>query len=202
MTRDLAEVNEASSGVAEGISSSANRSIDSPGNALAQGNGEVKSGKPEKSKLVEGLLELGRNWAVAVAVTAFGAASYHGEGVVGIWQNRSLMLFVTIGFSLVWIAIAVLRFADVVQMPVKGLWRSALSLSVMAFLLFFGMGLVLQAASYADNAMFVRICSDYRMWPESAAHKDHRCQALYESRAQKERSYLGTQDDPKNAQSE
>lgn len=146
---------------------------------------------PQKSKFVEGVLELGRNWAVAVAIAAFGAASYHGEAVTGLWQYKKVMLYATMSFSLLWIAVAVSRFLDVVQVPVGGRRQAVKIIAVIALLFAAGLGLILQAASYADNSMLVGICSDYRSQPQSAAHKDPRCQRLYQARAEKERSYLG-----------
>ncbi|WP_312770272.1 hypothetical protein [Pseudoxanthomonas mexicana] len=156
-----------------------------------EGKDSAKPRGPQKSKFVEAVLELGRNWAVAVAIAAFGAASYHGEAVTGLWQYKSVMLYATMSFSLLWIAVAVYRFLDVVQVPVGGARQTIKIMAVLALLLVTGLGLVLQAASYADNSMLVGICSDYRSQPQSAAHKDPRCQKLYQARAEKERSYLG-----------
>ena len=146
-----------------------------------------------KNKFVEGLLELGRNWAVAVAVAAFGTASYHGEAVTGTWQNKDLVLGTAAGFSILWIAISILRFLDVVQAPTKGIRQTIKAWFAVTILVALGIGLVLQTASYADNAKIVRICSDYRSLPNSVAHNDELCQKLYKDRAVKERSYLGQQ---------
>ena len=101
------------------------------------------------------------------------------------------MLYATMSFSLLWIAVAVHRFLDVVQVPVGGARQTIKIMAVLALLLVTALGLVLQASSYADNSMLVGICSDYRSQPQSAAHKDPRCQKLYQARAEKERSYLG-----------
>jgi hypothetical protein len=146
---------------------------------------------PQKSKFIEAVLELGRNWAVAVAVAAFGAAAYHDEAVMGLWQYKNWMLFTTISFAVLWIAMAVYRFLDVVEISVGGMRQALSTMGVITLLVLAGIGLVLQAASYADNRMFVKICSEYREVPSSAAHTDSRCQKLYSARAAKERSYMG-----------
>lgn len=144
-----------------------------------------------KNKFVEGLLELGRNWAVAVAVAAFGTASYHGEAVTGTWQNKDLVLGTTAGFSILWIALSILRFLDVAEAPTKGVRQALKAWCAVIILVAFGAALVLQTASYADNAKIVRICNDYRSLPESAAYKDALCQKLYKDRTDKERTYMG-----------
>lgn len=156
--------------------------------------GSTKPCAPEvnrKNKFVEGLLELGRNWAVAVALAAFGAASYHREAVTGAWQNKDLVLGTTVGFAIIWIAISILRFLDVVQAPTSGFRQTIKAWFAVTILVALGVGLVLQTASYADNAKIVAICSDYRSLPNSAAHNDELCQKLYKDRADKERSYMG-----------
>lgn len=145
----------------------------------------------KKNKFVEGLLELGRNWAVAVALAALGIASYHGEAVFGAWQNKGLIFGTIVSFSILWIGISILRFLDVVEARTKGFLQSMKAFFAVTILVSAGIGLLVLTASYADNAKIVRICNDYRSLPSSAAYNDALCQKLYKARADKERIYLG-----------
>jgi len=142
-------------------------------------------------KFLEGVLELGRNWAVAVAVAAFGAAAYHSEAVTGPWQEKGWMLATTYIFALVWVCMAILRFLDVMDVKTKGIRQTMKALLIASVLVGIGLTLVIQTATYADNAMLVRLCKDYRDKPTSAVHSDARCQRLYKHQAERERIYLG-----------
>jgi hypothetical protein len=101
------------------------------------------------------------------------------------------MLTTTYGFALLWVGAAILRFLDVVDIKTTGVRQTLKALLAVSILVGIGLTLVIQTATYADNAMLVRLCSDYRDKPESAVHGDPRCQNLYKRRAEKERIYLG-----------
>lgn len=152
---------------------------------------ERKAREERQKKFVEALLELGRNWAVAVAVAAFGAGSFHAEAVTGLWQNKNWVLGITFSFALLWVGLAIARFLTIVQPSTRGVIPTLKGLLATLILVGFGLAIVSQAGSHADNAMLVRLCSDYRDRPASAMHQHPPCQSLYLQRAERERRYMG-----------
>ena len=147
--------------------------------------------EPAKSKVAEATLELGRNWAVAIAVAAFGVAAFHTEPAYEMWQNRDYPLLLCLTFAAGWIILAIARFLDVVGVRTKTWVQKSGLLAIVFLLVCVGIGLLLATASYADNANAVRICSEFADKPNSAAHKASACQRIYKLRAERHRRLMG-----------
>lgn len=136
----------------------------------------------ERSKLLEATLELGRNWALATTLAAFGAASHGTEAVMGIMLHKGSLLAVAVLLAFLWFYLSVRRAYEVAGFKAETRIHRLAFTMLGASLLAIGGGIVFAVASIADNNRVVRICGDYADKPDSAIYRDAACQRLYQDR--------------------
>jgi len=141
----------------------------------------------KKSQLLESTLELGRNWALAVAISSAGAAAFYTETVDGP-VNWEVRVFIgCIVASLAWTFFAVLRFDEGLTRTLQGkgkLHRFA-GWVVYGVLTLTGTLLVWQVAKFADNNAVVKICDSMASSPESKTYRADECVRLRAQRQAK-----------------
>lgn len=137
--------------------------------------------KPRKYML-EGLLELGRNWALAVAIASAGIAFFRTEtidGPVGWEENVFIACTIT---SIAFMFIAVLRFDEGLSQRLESRTSRILGLVLYAALTATGFGLVLLVSKVADNNAIVKICDSPVATPETRVYKADECVRLRSQR--------------------
>ncbi|WP_115513011.1 MULTISPECIES: hypothetical protein [Xanthomonas] len=150
--------------------------------AVAESAKPKEKSKKEKNQRLEGILELGRNWALAVAIAGAGIAASKAEIVdsSGEWQK---VVFLTCTFaSLIWIALAVLRFDDVLTLESMAPRSHWISFALILTLLPLGGVIVYGVARFSDNAAIVKICESVPDTVESKIHEYDECVRLKKKR--------------------
>lgn len=68
-----------------------------------------------REKLLDDLLSLGRNWALAIAIAGAGAAVHYNESVyeAGLW--RGLLPTLCFLVAIIWIVLSIIRFDLTIQ---------------------------------------------------------------------------------------
>lgn len=138
---------------------------------------------PKKSKRLEATLELGRNWALAVALAAFSASMFSLEGIHGIAVYKRWIAIAGVLLAVIWIALAIERAVQVSEWHVRTRKQKFLQFLATALLLVLGAGIVVAIASMSDNRRLVQICDEYSDRPETGVYNDPKCQRLYRERA-------------------
>ena len=144
-------------------------------------------GEATRSQLLESTLELGRNWALAVAISSAGTAAFYTETVDGPvnWEER--VFIGCILASLAWMYFAVLRFDEGLSRAVAGkgrlhrLGRWALFVGLTSA----GTLLVWQVGQFADNNAIVKICDSKANSPKSKIYKAAECVRLRTQRKER-----------------
>lgn len=141
----------------------------------------------KRSQLLESTLELGRNWALAVAISSAGTAAFYTETVDGPvnWEER--VFIGCILASLAWMFFAVLRFDEGLSRALqgKGRFHRLGGLALYALLTMVGTLLVLQVAKFADNNAIVKICDSKANSPDSRIYNADECVRLRAQRQAK-----------------
>lgn len=137
-----------------------------------------------RNKFLEAILELGRNWALAVAISSAGAAAFYTETVDGPVQWERHVFVACLLVSIVWIGLATLRFDEVLSSALRkrGKLHIALGLVVFSALCLGGILLVLQVGKFADNNAIVKLCESKMDQPESRIHRADECVRLRDQR--------------------
>ncbi|WP_267098732.1 hypothetical protein [Xanthomonas sacchari] len=139
---------------------------------------ELKS----RNYMLEGLLELGRNWALAVAIASAGITFFRTEtidGPIGWEKNIFIACIIT---SIAFMFIAVLRFDEGLSHRLKGRTSRILGLILYATLIATGFGLVLLVGEVADNNAIVKICDSPMATPDTRVYKADECVRLRSQR--------------------
>lgn len=140
-----------------------------------------------RNKMLEAILELGRNWALAVAIASAGTAAFYTETVDGPVQWERWVFLTCIFLSLIWMIFATLRFDEVASFKFrkKGKLHLALVAVLLIVVLSAGVGTVLVVGKFADNNQIVKTCDSKSHEPESRIYKASECVRLREQRQAK-----------------
>ncbi|MDR7192711.1 hypothetical protein [Luteimonas terrae] len=138
---------------------------------------------PQKSKVLEATLELGRNWALATALAAFSVSTISQEAIYGVTLFKDALLTCGVVVAVAWYWLAIERAGQVAEFKRDTRRRKGLLLLGGTLLFLLGGAIVLAVASMADNRRFVQICSDYADQPDSGVYRDPMCQRLYLQRS-------------------
>ncbi len=141
-----------------------------------------KEEKP-RNYFLEGLLELGRNWALAVAIAGASTAAYHTETVDGPLNWERYVFGVGLAVSIIWMFLAVFRFDEGLSRLLKGKSARVLGFLVEFLLITLGAALVILVGKFSDNKAIVNACDTYGISPTSKVYKADECTRL---RAQRE----------------
>lgn len=135
-----------------------------------------------RSKVLEAVLELGRNWALAVAIASAGAVAFYTETVDGPIEWEQWVSLACIFLSVIWMILATLRFYEIASFKLrKGVLRIA-SGALLFVLVITGIGIVVQVVKFADNNQIVKTCDSKLHEPESRIYKASECVRLREQR--------------------
>lgn len=142
-----------------------------------------------------GILELGRNWALAVAIAGAGLAVHRTEVVTGPPSLSNFIFYVCEIVALVWVYLSIERFIAVAfpDLPNrKGWWRRStkrerartLFIYAITYAMAYpsGMGMILLLAHLADNNRIVQICSDAKSANNAIIGSYDECKRLYKQR--------------------
>ncbi|MEG2805126.1 hypothetical protein [Stenotrophomonas sp.] len=158
-----------------------------PSNARSTQSGNTYTSEAKKSQLLESTLELGRNWALAVAISSAGTAAFYTETVDGPvnWEER--VFIGCILASLAWMFFAVLRFDEGLTRALQGKGKVHRFAGLMLYgvLTLAGTLLVLQVGKFADNNAIVKICDSKADSPTSKIYKADECVRLRAQRQAK-----------------
>lgn len=135
-----------------------------------------------RSKILEATLELGRNWALATTLAAFGAAIHSAEALLGAMLHKEKLFTAAIVTAIFWYYLSAMRAFQVAEFKGETKAKRVLIVFIGAALFIAGAGIVRTVGSMADNARAVRICSDYAEKPDTTIYRDAVCQRLYEMR--------------------
>lgn len=136
-----------------------------------------------REKLLDDLLSLGRNWALAIAIAGAGAAVHYSESVyeAGLW--RGLLPTLCFVVSVVWIVLSIIRFDLTVQQYFERKRSRWLSRLLYVVLLGTGIAAVFFVMQLAENTHIARICDSVASEPGSRIHRSEECQRLFKHRA-------------------
>lgn len=166
---------------------------DIPSERKANDSKPAHASKP--GDFVGGLLELGRNWALAVAVAGAGLAAFGTELVTDPPWLTSAVFYTCLSVAIGWIWISVERFQAIAfpDLPSgKGWWdRSSESerwrvfqIRATSYLVAFpaGLGIIIVIAHMADNNRVVQICSEAHTSNNKIIASYDECKLLYRKR--------------------
>lgn len=137
-----------------------------------------------REKLLDDLLSLGRNWALAIAIAGAGAAVHYSESVfeAGLW--RGLLPSFCFLVAVVWIVLSIIRFDLTLQQHVeRKRWRW-LSRLLYVGLLGLGITAVFFVMELAENNHIAKMCDSVANEPSSRIHRSPECQRLFKQRAE------------------
>jgi len=137
----------------------------------------------DREKLLDDLLSLGRNWALAIAIAGAGAAVHYSESVyeAGIW--RGLLPTLCFLVAIVWIVLSIIRFDLTIQQHFERKLSRWLSRLLYVVLLGTGVTAVFFVTELAENNHIARMCDSVANEPGSRIHRAEECQRLYQHRA-------------------
>lgn len=141
----------------------------------------ARSARP-RNRILEGVLELGRNWATATVIALAGIAAYRTEPVTTDTPWTRGVAWVAFAVATAWIYLAVLRFGELLPVDSRSLKGKAIDLLVFALLSFLGFGVILSIVRVSDNNHIVAICEQVADRPGSRVHQAPECRRLYERR--------------------
>ncbi|WP_415916319.1 hypothetical protein SE336_16000 [Xanthomonas arboricola] len=127
---------------------------------------------------LEGLLELGRNWALAVVIAGAGLTAFNTETVDGPVAWERWVFYACIWTSIVFMFLAVLRFDEGLTRLLKGKLARSLGFLLYACLVTLGIFIVILVGKFADNQTIVRACEDAKNRPEGRVYKADECVRL------------------------
>lgn len=137
-----------------------------------------------RSYLLEGTLELGRNWALGLAIASAGMIAYRTETVDGPSGWEQYVFWGCIVASAVWILLAVLRFDEGLSRKYVGMGKAVRAAGVILYLLLvsIGIGLVLLVGKFSDNNYIVKLCDAAAVRPNSTILEYDECKRLQQQR--------------------
>ncbi|CAD2245462.1 hypothetical protein [Xanthomonas arboricola] len=138
--------------------------------------------KKPRSYWLEGLLELGRNWALAVAIAGASMAVYHTETVTGPVHWERYVFAVGLVISIMWMILAVWRFDEGLKWNIKKKSARILGFALDSLLIFLGITLVLLVGRFKDNQAIVSACETYGISPTTKVYKADECTRLRSQR--------------------
>ncbi|KAA3598987.1 hypothetical protein JY452_01070 [Stenotrophomonas maltophilia] len=136
-----------------------------------------------REKLLDDLLSLGRNWALAIAIAGAGAAVHYSESVyeAGLW--RGLLPTLCFLVAVIWIVLSIIRFDLTLQQHVERRRSRWLSRLLYVVLLGTGITAVFFVTELAASNHIARMCDSVASEPASRIHRSAECQRLYQHRA-------------------
>lgn len=136
-----------------------------------------------REKLLDDLLSLGRNWALAIAIAGAGAAVHYSESVyeAGLW--RGLLPTLCFLIAIVWIVLSIIRFDLTIQQHFERTLSRWLSRLLYVVLLGIGITAVFFVTELASNNHIARMCDSVVDEAASRIHRSAECQRLYQHRA-------------------
>lgn len=137
-----------------------------------------------REKLLDDLLSLGRNWALAIAIAGAGAAVHYSETVyeAGLW--RGLLPTLCFLVSVVWIVLSIIRFDLTLQQHVERKRYRWLSRLLYVVLLGAGITAVFFVMELAGNNHIAKMCDSVANEPRSRIYRSEECQRLFKHRAE------------------
>lgn len=137
-----------------------------------------------REKLLDDLLSLGRNWALAIAIAGAGAAVHYSESVYesGLWRGALPSLCFLV--SLVWIVLSIIRFDLTLQQHFDRKQSRWLSRLLYVALLGVGITAVFFVMQLAESNHIARMCDSVANDPGSRIHRSQECQRLFQHRAE------------------
>lgn len=140
--------------------------------------------KIPRSHFLEGILELGRNWALAVAITSAGLVASRTETVDGPQHWEQYVFIACILTGLLWMVLAVLRFEEVVTHLIKGKhWFVRLAAFVLyACLAILGVAMIISIGQFSWNNEVVKVCDSANGHPDSKIPRYDECKRLHAQR--------------------
>ncbi|MFB9112063.1 hypothetical protein QSH39_014860 [Xanthomonas arboricola pv. corylina] len=140
-----------------------------------------KEEKP-RNYFLEGFLELGRNWALAVAIAGASTAAYHTETVDGPLNWERYVFAVGLAASIIWMFLAVIRFDEGLSRLLKRKSARVLGFLLYSLLITLGVALVILVGKFSDNKAIVSACDTYGISPTSKVYKADECTRLRSQR--------------------
>ncbi|WP_234346894.1 hypothetical protein [Xanthomonas citri] len=135
-----------------------------------------------RSYWLEGLLELGRNWALAVAIAGASMAAYHTETVTGPVHWERYVFAAGLVTSVIWMILAVWRFDEGLTRLLKKKSARILGFILYSLLTFLGIALVFLVGRFRDNQAIVSACDTYGTSPTTKVYKADECTRLRSQR--------------------
>lgn len=137
-----------------------------------------------RSYLLEGTLELGRNWALGLAIASAGTIAYRTETIDGPPDWGQYVFWGCILASAAWVLLAVLRFDEGLSRKYVGMGRvvHAAGVTLYGLLIAVGIGLVLLVGKFSDNNHIVKLCDAAATRPNSRILEYAECKRLQQQR--------------------
>lgn len=140
--------------------------------------------KIPRSYFLEGILELGRNWALAVAIASAGVVASRTETIDGPQHWEQYVFTACVLTALLWMLLAVIRFEEVLTHLTKGKgWFVRVSaLTLYAFLIMLGVTMIIGIGQFSWNNEVVKICDEADGLVDSKIPHYDECKRLREQR--------------------
>ncbi|MEG0184940.1 MAG: hypothetical protein RR704_15990 [Stenotrophomonas sp.] len=137
-----------------------------------------------REKLLDDLLSLGRNWALAIAIAGAGAAVHYSETVyeAGLW--RGLLPTLCFLVSVIWIVLSIIRFDLTLQQYFERKLSRWLSRLLYVVLLGTGITAVFFVMQLAESNHIAKMCDSVASEPHSRIYRSDECQRLFKHRAE------------------
>lgn len=132
----------------------------------------------ERNYWFEGLLELGRNWALAIAIASAGMTAFHSETISGPVNWQIIVFWGCVILSVLWVLLAVVRFDEGLARRLTTKRARAFGVVLYCVLFLMGSGLVILIGQFSDNNAIVRVCESMADQPESKVYKARECVRL------------------------
>ncbi|HGM5875905.1 TPA: hypothetical protein ACKP4S_000365 [Stenotrophomonas maltophilia] len=137
-----------------------------------------------RSYFLEGILELGRNWALAVAIASAGLVASRTETIDGPQHWEQHVFIACAMTACLWMVLAVLRFEEGLTHRVKGKgWLARFSaLALYAFLAMLGVSVITVVSHFSWNNEVVQICDSAKGRADSKIPHYDECKRLQAQR--------------------
>lgn len=137
--------------------------------------------KLTRNVYLEGILELGRNWALGVAITSAGIAALFTESVDGPKDWEQYFAAICVLFSIAWLFLAGLRFWEVVKAWMNGRPGKSgkvVGILVYAVLVLTATSILVSVKQFATNAQIIKICESGHSVSGSKIPEYNECKRL------------------------
>lgn len=140
--------------------------------------------KISRNYFLEGILELGRNWALAVAIASAGLVANRTETVDGPLHWEQYVFTACVVTAVLWMVLAVLRFEEGLTHRVKGKgWLARFSaLLLYAILAALGGSVIMLIGQISWNNEVVQICDSAEGRANSKIPQYDECKRLQAQR--------------------